>query len=744
MEQIIRSAVAGTATTPAANRQESVSSATNRFSTLHIEESADNDEDQADIFLPEPAQAATAPSATGSKATFVPEVSRDDAIWAILDFFTDVIRVRNYVRELWTAYTTGEVDLITVSVTTNTALELLRDPHDDLRQTMIPVITDEIPHLQLILYNFLAALNGRPIIAPLPLFTQVDDSDDLLTSLYDYLLVPNCQIIMGFAKVITSETLPFYKPGHYGKYDPTFGSGTANGLDTGRNFSGRWKSSMVLLCETFVEYLYLLDFGQKVVPPSPALFDEPVEGPVDANMFYIDEIACEMESFRRKTKQISLLLLVYSQIFLDINIVLGSEAARGHKEMKKALSGMRTSLSQRKSTESPIPPETWPKENEQMMEALREEIEFWFKSDPVEVSKKVARKSFAVSENTFMQRSPMLCGLVLFRIRLQYQHLSLALANAWAIIASTAHLYLACRLYDKHPRQKPFGTWPDMDLVLDLHGKDDICGGLKVEKVEDALAAHLKMMGYDEDVCKSIRAGVAGSELLISRHRRKALSTKISNGGPVKGLVDHTQIIPIFRQRYLADSAFRTKLDIKAIQTLLSDLDRDAGSSNQPNQEVTGGRNVRGVGKKKKQLRRTRKHKSPKFSIVQLLAIIEAGLDTETTALRFDYVAMHLRCIRVLKKVQATAHDYLVKKHGTGYLENDSQLPYIVAWILIIASMAERTARSAGITSFGADGTAVGSRLLMGAVGALNEWLADKKEARAEVDRVGHLPYPRD
>jgi hypothetical protein len=209
----------------------------------------------------------------------------------------------------------------------------------------------------------------------------------------------------------------------------------------------------------------------------------------------------------------------------------------------------------------------------------------------------------------------------------------------------------------------------------------------------------------------------------------------------MKGLTDHTQIVPIFRQRYLSNSTIRSKLDIKAIQTLLDDLDRDAGPQGRSAEANQGKVSMRRGNKKKRPLRRTRKHKSPKFSIVQLLAVIEAGLDMETTALRIDYVAMHLRCIRVLKKVQASAHDYLVKKHGTGYMDNDSQLPSVVAMILSIASFAERNARAVGITSASGGGPIVASRLLAGAAEVLRGWLADKKEARAEVERVGnHLP----
>ncbi|KAE8268441.1 hypothetical protein A4X09_0g3893 [Tilletia walkeri] len=52
-------------------------------------------------------------------------------------------------------------------------------------------------------------------------------------------------------------------------------------------------------------------------------------------------------------------------------------------------------------------------------------------------------------------------------------------------------------------------------------------------------------------------------------------------------------------------------------------------------------------------LRRERSHRTPKFSIPQLLAVLENSLENESASIRFNFLRLHLTSFRALKSVHA-------------------------------------------------------------------------------------------
>jgi hypothetical protein len=372
---------------------------------------------------------------------------------------------------------------------------------------------------------------------------------------------------------------------------------------------------------------------------------------------------------------------------------------------------MLDTLKRRTLIESAIPPVTWPEQNEKLAQRLREDIEYWQKLDPIQVVKKNLHGSAGDTPSAFFDRAPILCGLILFRFCLLYQQTGLTLVNAWGMVVSSAHLYLACKLYDRLPgNSSRLKSWPDMDLVMSLHGEQDICGGHIIKTVEDANIAFLTMMGYANEAAQLASIGANNGQPRASNNQAGA-----------KGIADHSAIIPMFKHRYLSNKRADSRLDITLVQALLTVLKSDARQS--PSQTVS--------------FRHERRHRASKFSTVQLLAIVETGLRLETVSLRFDYISMHLRCIQVLKSVQAASHEYLSRKIGSKYIENESQLPYVVGYILQWATASGKVAASLGMR--GGASTAVGSKLLLGAVKALNEYLGNDRDASVEVKRVAKL-----
>ena len=680
-----------------------VASVSNRFDSLALEE-GEEEEDVADITLPE-APRPPRPVVVTSKLVVAPEASRAEGIIAVLAFFADVHSIRSYLDGTWREYKDGQIDIISAAVVTNTALELLRRSHDDIVKHTLPLFSN---NLGLILVYLLCLVNGGA--AQMPAYNQIDETDQSLTAAYDYLLLPIFQLLGGLGDVIKDEFLPTYKPGYFGQWDPSFGSKNLS-------FKKRWLQAQCLICESFAEYLMVVFAGRHVLG-KPAF--QAYQGTQD-NLFFLDEMAVQMAAFATSKKP-TLLLMVHAQVFVDINRIMGEDNKRGRKDMRDGISVMLKTLAKRPTVESKIKPTTWPSEAERGMEEFSKELETWKTLDPVELCLKNVKQGEkpAATKSSFMDRNPMLCGLILFRLKLQYQKMGFALANAWGTVLSTAHLLVACRHYDRVDQVPPLKPWPDMDLVMELHGKEDLFGGKMPENIDDSLYSFLYMMGYSKEVASAFRdINSAGQIPEYIRNRRRAISLE-SEDGP-KGLRDHAQIVPIFYRKYCGDYKLGTRLDIGLIEKLLLDVQSDIDKSRSS---------------RKRKLRRERRHRTQKFSLVQILSVIEAGLTLETASVHFDYIGMHLRCIQLLKKVQQGAHNYLVQKHGEGYMENDSQLPFIVGWILKIAALSGKASEALGIMRTGRDGVTVVSKLLLGAVGSMNEFLKEPGVGRVEVDKL--------
>jgi hypothetical protein len=80
---------------------------------------------------------------------------------------------------------------------------------------------------------------------------------------------------------------------------------------------------------------------------------------------------------------------------------------------------------------------------------------------------------------------------------------------------------------------------------------------------------------------------------------------------------------------------------------------------------------------------------SHKMTLLQLLATLGQAVAAEQHMLRFDYISLHLRCLRLLHELHASIDDKLREYFGSTYMENDTQLPFLVSWIFTVAAETE-------------------------------------------------------
>ncbi|ORY22844.1 hypothetical protein BCR39DRAFT_591193 [Naematelia encephala] len=366
----------------------------------------------------------------------------------------------------------------------------------------------------------------------LRLFSEVDENDNRLTALYDHLLIPNYQLLSGIANVIRDGQVPVYKSNHYGQFNP-------DREFEQLKFRERLRQSQILICESFVEYLILLAFGDRNLPPSAGAANSHSK----PNVFFLDEMAVEMNKFA-KTRSSSLYLIFLSQVFIDINAVLGRKAQRGVLELRQECGRMLGTLERRARIESARKPDTWPAENKSTVEAFVAEVKVWHTTDPITTLRnKVAPLALRHNdyESMFIKRNPMLCGLLLFRLQMEYQDIG---------FTRMLRIQFSTRLISLSLVATPRVLTPT--ACFDRHA-------------------------------------TAAVSAQPNRHFRME-----AKGDP-SGLKDHTQMLPIFKRKYL-------------VERLLSDIGAHAarGEQSKHSEKPTSVK-----------LRRKRAHKSPKYSVVQ-------------------------------------------------------------------------------------------------------------------------------
>lgn len=187
---------------------------TNRFSHLSVDEK-DEAEDGLDIQIPG--------MSNNESLQFDLEMSMEEAIFAVMTFMEDVMSIREHVTRLWCDFDRGEIDLVTAAVTTNTALELLSAPHDDLVRRVRPIFRDNLDATMWAVSVIMKGVSSGDWTKETPVWADVPPGDDSMAEMYDFLLLPMVQIMNAQAEMMTVGSVPVYRTGSLGEYDPILG-----------------------------------------------------------------------------------------------------------------------------------------------------------------------------------------------------------------------------------------------------------------------------------------------------------------------------------------------------------------------------------------------------------------------------------------------------------------------------------------------------------------------------------------
>lgn len=300
----------------------------------------------------------------------------------------DLDSIREHIKSIWRLYRDRLIDLHAASITTNTAVELIRHMQEDYDKRF-PSHAD-FEGLVNIFYGSQCFHQGED-----PEHKEMPD-DPFNFAMYevaDEILLPTYVIMSSLSDISDPREIPIYKSGHFGHRD----------LSTPwsqKSPRGKFEDDKLVMLESFAG-LRALAMNQ------PLAEDELIRG------------------IREMTpgKKVPLWLVFAAQNFLDIQHVMGDDAPRALTELQSGAALIEASLTQNFKFHENLRSKNWPPYNDQGLSQIQFRIDTWVKQDAVKIIiEHFASGNFIVAPDIdiepfkLLKQYPLLCGLWLFSL----------------------------------------------------------------------------------------------------------------------------------------------------------------------------------------------------------------------------------------------------------------------------------------------------------------------------------------
>ncbi|KAE9971728.1 hypothetical protein BLS_004332 [Venturia inaequalis] len=286
----------------------------------------------------------------------------------------------------------------------------------------------------------------------------------------------------------------------------------------------------------------------------------------------------------------------------------------------------------------------------------------------------------------FLRINPILCGLVLLRIRIVLHDEGIGVANEWSTIQHAGYLYSAIQ-QRKRPRKAPLpnGTaavdqkWTDMEFVIKLYGDTRFFYGARPRSPEEYFKQFFLTLGY--------------SATNFASHRRKSQAQQSKHPKTLERLAP---VSLMFRELVVGKNA-RTNFNLFDIQKVLEKV-RSCSKLNESEAsvETATGKNVslddasrqftdEGVNTGEPSFKQANKEHS--YTPVQLLTDLRTSLHSERIELAFNFLRFHRSCRTLLLNITRELKPELEEAGARGMYEQcELHLPITVGYIFITAS----------------------------------------------------------
>jgi hypothetical protein len=548
--------------------------------------------------------------------------SDDEERWfAFYLLINDLNKLRAEVSHAWEGFKKGGLDLTAVSLTTNTAVDLARSMVEDLGTTC-----SKFGGAHTMLQTYCAAA----VLANTPSSSKLVAPDEKMylanCKTAEALFWPASQLLVAFCDVLEVNPNPDMKRGYYGKYEPMSDRSC-------KSNSEQFREDKVLLLEMLPEFLYYCRSTKE--PP-------PVE----------DELSRGLRAMFT-TKEVGLPLVFAATLFLDIHHILRDHVAFGYQKLRQMINYVEVDLKEEIGFHKNIESETWPNENDLFIQNFVDTVSFWCVEDQqLAYAKRVKRPNLPQQYQLYLQH-PWLCGMWRYYSMMRFHEISIVYVNAWGAVMSCAHFYNAV-LKSKHTEET---MWKDMEVAIMSQDSATFFTGEAPKSMEDCLKRY------------AIATGASAANLAKSTRKKRGLV--LSKKGP-KGLKELGTLLQLYKGRF-CDGNGQINLKADDVQKVLElssweyELDEHGNVMEMYRDNDTAS--------KKKQL----KH----LSVSKLLGLLRDTLNSETIEVCFDYLRLHRQCWRLLRQLRDHCRDDLIKMYGPAYIEKESQLPFIVGYILM-------------------------------------------------------------
>lgn len=427
----------------------------------------------------------------------IPKAFREQSLAAICLIF-DVKKIREHIKKLWASYREGLTDLIAASITTNTAVEIVRD----MQKNFFKAFPDA-PSCYSIVDSYYC--EGCAMHDEDP--KNIAPGDSFNMAMYHIAEEVSLPIWINLQKLkvqIVPGTVPYFHD--LGERDDS-----TEWLSKSPRDRVRDDRNVLFEACTGLTALALLD---------PLADDELIRG--------ISGLASGDE--------VSLWLVFAAQSFLDVQHEIGSDVSRPFTELQKRAKYIEASIKQNSSFHQNLAnPPSWSADMDSLLtKHIPERIEKYvirdFVKDAVYGPDGVTPPYRPNEPHRFFKQYPVLCGIWLYTLRYMTQKTSIAFANKWNCIVPYTHMWNAA-LHEGFISIQ----WKDMQAILLLQRDAKIFVGDRPKQPVD----YIKKWDLFQ-----------GASITSMAKNSRSKYVKSQGKGP-RGLVNSFGFSELFSDRYL-------------------------------------------------------------------------------------------------------------------------------------------------------------------------------------------------
>ncbi|RAK80206.1 uncharacterized protein BO72DRAFT_525450 [Aspergillus fijiensis CBS 313.89] len=582
----------------------------------------------SEAFLQASDVAIPAPATEKPEANYEAERLHDyeEVFFAFSLLLQDLQKIRAVIARTWKGYKLRTFDLVAVSLMTNCAIDFARHLEEEI-QGLLNEHGGSIA-LLISLYEGITDMVGED---PMHRERPGDPFNFRTYNIAESLFIPTFVYLNSFHPLVDKHSFLPCRERSFPTCDRASDRARKSAWD-------RFEEDMKVINEVLSEFVYL-----HLLLPQP----EPHE----------DEITRGIRKMF-DTHQVPLWLVFACQIFLDIHHCLEGDVESGFADLTNTAKSIQSSLELNQEFFAHLRIGSWPEQYDARIKCFLEFISTWVDSDFTQTAKEkyyVWRPSECFK---LMKWHLLFCGILTYYIKARFQDFAMAFQGTWGAIMYAAHLYNALRqegLLTRH--------WADMKLALNWH--NEIFVGTPPCQPSEYLKQYSLSIGL--------------SAAAFARNRRHSVRLPGSKAGP-RRMQPVAPVSRMFFSRHcegLTPSGF-TESDLETILAKSAAWNNDQ----QVDRSVSKHRATRTDRGKPP----TKKCSTCQLTVVELLETLRDTIHNEAPEFTFDYLALHRNCWRLLRMVRDMCDPHLRRVHGADYLEDETELPFLVGHFFMAAA----------------------------------------------------------